>query len=244
MDDQYNENMKKRFKISLAIIVRNEKASSEVVFPKIPRKSVDEVYVIDGNSTDGTQAYYKKHKIPVYEQRVKGLGGATFEARKRCKTDAIIFFHPDGNENPKDIAKVADELRKGHAFVIPSRMMKGGFNEEDSQAFKPRKWANMSLTFIANFLWNKQHSYVTEIVQGFRGITCEAYDKLKLDKKDCTIDFQMVIRALKYTIPIYEFPTKEGKRLFGETNFKSLEIGILELKMLSREVFNSSTYAA
>lgn len=236
--------MKGKIKISLAIIARNEAASSKVIFPKIPLKSVDEIYVIDGNSTDGTEEYYKKKKIPVYQQKIKGLGGATFEARAKCKTDAIIFFHPDGNENPTDIAKIANALREGHPFVIPSRMIKGGYNEEDNQFFKPRKWFNRSLSLFANIVWNRKNSYATEIVQGFRGISCEAYDKMNLDKADCTIDFQMVIRAHKLGIPIYEFPTKEGERLFGETNFKSLEIGALELKMLTRELFDTSTRVA
>jgi glycosyltransferase involved in cell wall biosynthesis len=234
--------MAKKLTVSLVIIARNEKASSEIIFPKIPHKSVDQIYVIDGNSTDGTQAFYKKNKIPVYGQKIKGLGGATFEARKRCKTDAMIFFHPDGNEDPKDISKISAELKKGKSFVIPSRMIKGGYNEEDNQFFKPRKWFNRSMAFFVNLIWNKKNQYGTEIVQGFRGISCDAYDKMKLDKADCTIDFQMVIRALKLGIPIYEFPTKEGERLFGETNFKSIETGFAELKMLTREIFSVSTY--
>ncbi len=235
---------KRKLRVSLAIIVRNEKKSSEVIFPKISKKSVDEIYVIDGNSTDGTQAYYKKQKIPVYTQTIKGLGGATFEARKRCKTEAIIFYHPDGNEDPADITKVANAIRAGNDFVIPSRMIPGGYNEEDNQILKPRKWFNRSMALFANIVWNRKNPFSTEIVEGFRGITCKAYDRLKLDKADCTIDFQMVIRALKLGVPIYEFPTKEGKRLFGETNFKSLEIGILELKMLTRELLDPKTYVA
>ncbi len=234
--------MTRKITVSLAIIVLNEKVSSEVIFPKIPLETVEEVYVIDGNSTDGTQAYYKQHNITVFEQTIKGLGGATFEARKRCKTDAIIFFHPDGNENPSDIKKCANALRDGHSFVIPSRMIKGGYNEEDELLVKPRKWFNKALAYFVNFLWKRKKPYVSEIVQGFRGIRCDVFDQLHLDKYDCTIDFQMVIRALKYNISIYEFPTIESKRLFGKTSFNSIETGVAELIMLAREIFNKSTY--
>lgn len=229
-------------KVSLCLIVRNELQSSQVIFPKIDLKSVDEVYVIDGKSTDGTQEYFKKKGIAVYQQTVRGLGGATFKAREVCKTDAMIFFHPDGNENHKDIPKIAKLLKKGHDFVIPSRMIKGAFNEEDNQILKPRKWFNMALTFFVNLLWNDYGPFCTEIVQGFRGINCKTYDKLKLDRSDLTIDFQMVIRALKKKVIITEFPTKEGERLFGETNFTSLATGLKELEMLHNEIFNPKTY--
>ncbi|OGE32027.1 hypothetical protein A2631_02825 [Candidatus Daviesbacteria bacterium RIFCSPHIGHO2_01_FULL_44_29] len=233
---------KSKITISLVLIVRNERASSSALFSKLPLKSVDDVYVIDGNSTDGTQNFFKKKRIKVYEQTIKGLGEATFEARKQCKTKAMIFFHPDGNEDPKDIKKVAELLRAGHQFVIPSRMIKGAWNEEDSKFFKPRKWVNQMLASLANFLFNHTKSYVSEIVQGFRGINLESYDRLALDKSDCTIDFQMVIRAMKNKVQITEFPTREGHRLFGETNFKSWETGKLELKMLIREIFDLATY--
>ena len=232
----------KKIKISLCLIVRNERKSSEVIFPQIPQKSIDEIYVIDGNSTDGTQAYFKKQGVPVYQQSQPGLGGATVEARNRCKTDAMIFFHPDGNEDPKDIAKIADLLRQGAEFVIPSRMIKDARNEEDDQLLKPRKWFNQFLAFFINFIWNDYHKFNTEIVQGFRGIRCDVYDKLQLNRTDLTIDFQMVIRALKHKVKITEFPTIESDRLFGETTFGSLSTGVKELEMLHQEIVDPSTY--
>lgn len=233
---------KKKITVSLAIIVRNEYKSSKIIFPKIPKDSLDHIYVIDGNSTDGTQKYYKQQGIPVYEQKLKGLGGAALEARKHCTDDAFIFFHPDGNEDPADIELIAHYLRRGEKFVIPSRMIKGARNEEDDAFLKPRKWFNKSMALVSNLLWNESNPFVSEIVQGFRGIRCDVFDQLKLDKTDCTIDFQMVIRALKHDVPIFEFPTKEGDRLFGETNFKAIDTGTKELSMFVREVFDNSTY--
>ena len=233
---------KKKITVTLVIVARNERKSSEVIFPKIPKKSVDTILVIDGNSTDKTQEYYKKRSIKVVEQKRKGLGAAMIEARQYVKTDAMIFFHPDGNENPKDIPKLAEALRAGHKFVIPSRMMKSGFNEEDKQFLRPRKWFNQTMAFLAFVLWKRKSPYTTEIVQGFRGIYCKTWDELKIDAYDCTVDFQMVIRAHKKNIKIYEFPTIEGKRLFGETNFRSIEIGLSELRMFLREIFAPSTY--
>ena len=115
-------------------------------------------------------------------------------------------------------------------------MIRGSFNEEDNQFFKPRKWANIILMFIANTFWGSKTCKASDPTQGFRGITIKAYDKLKLDMSNLTIDYQMIIRALKVKLNIVEFSTKEGERVFGETNFKSIPTGIAELKMLIREI--------
>lgn len=232
----YGRSMPRKRTVCLCIIVRNERRSSEVIFPKIPLDSVDRCIVIDGHSTDGTQEYYDDQKILVFEQKIPGLGGATFAARQQCRCDAMILFHPDGNENPQDIAKVADLLRKGHELVIPSRMIAGGRNEEDGSFFKPRKWFNLTLAWLVNFIWNDYSPFTTEIVQGFRGIQCETFDRLGLTRTDLTMDFHMVIKALKHKVKITEFPTIEGDRLFGETNFGSLSTGTKELAMLWDEI--------
>lgn len=223
-------------KISLAIIAWNELKSSEVIIPKINRKLFDEIYLIDGGSTDGTQEYYKKQGIPVYQQTVKGLGGATFEARDRCTTDAFVIFHPDGNEDPADLDKFKPLFEKGAELVIPSRMIEGAVNEEDSEFLKPRKWVNQILVGIANMLWGSKDCKASDPTQGYRGITVKAYDKLGLDMSNFTTDYQMIIRALKVKLTIMEFPTHEGERLFGETNFKSIPTGIGMLKLLKREI--------
>jgi hypothetical protein len=223
-------------KITLAIIAKNEIKSSEILIPKINLSKFDQVFLIDGKSTDGTPEYYRKMNISVYTQKTKGLGGAVFEARKRCKTDAMIIWHPDGNENYKDTYKFQRYFELGAEFVIPSRMIKGSKNEEDDNFLKPRKWANILFVTIANMLWGNSTCKATDPTQGFRGITINAYDKLKLDMTNLTIDYQMTIRALKRKIRIIQFPTIEGKRLFGQTNFKSIPTGIAELKMLIREI--------
>ncbi len=229
-------------KTSLAIIAWNELLSSQVIFPLIDKSLFDEIYVIDGGSTDGMKEYYENHGIPVYRQQVRGLGGATFEARKRCTTDAMVFFHPDGNENPTDLNKFKQLFDLGAELVIPSRMIKGSVNEEDCKLIKPRKWTNQALVFIANTLWGDVAHHATDPTQGFRGITVRAYDKLHLDMHNLTIDYQMIIRALKEKLTIVEFPTTEGERLFGETSFQSIPTGIAELKMLWREIKIGRTY--
>lgn len=222
--------------ISLVFITKNEEVGLGEILPQMDLSLFDQVYAIDARSKDGTMERFAEYKIPVYQQSTPGLGAATLEARQHCTTDAMIFFHPDGNENHRDLVQFVDRLKRGYELVIASRMIKGSYNEDDSAFFKWRKWANLGFALLSNTLFGSRNCRVTDVVQGFRAITCAAFDRLHLDQTNCTIDYQMVIRSLKAKLKIAEFPTIEGHRIAGATNFASIPTGIAELKMLFREI--------
>lgn len=224
-------------KFALIIFTKNERKNSEKIYSEIPGEIVDAIYVIDGGSTDGTQEFWKSKNIKVYGQKYKGVGGAYESAFRNIKEDALIFFHPDGNMEPKDIKKFVKFLKEGHEFIIASRMIKSAFNEEDDQFLKPRKWFNQSIGVIANIFWGKGGNRCTDTTQGYRAFTRKAYNKLgiKIPPPNAS-DYQQIIRALKRGIKISDFPTKEGKRVYGETTFPSFKAGVAQLKVLWKEL--------
>ena len=148
-------------KIALIIFTRNERKNSEKIFSKIPFKEVNKTYVIDGNSTDGTQEFWIKKKITVFNQKYKGVGGAYESAFRNTKEDALIFFHPDGNMDPKAIVEFVKRIKKNEGFIIATRMVKGAWNEEDDQFLKPRKWFCQMLGLFANIIWSKSSNKAT-----------------------------------------------------------------------------------
>lgn len=230
-------------RVSLVFITKNEVVGLKAILPEINLAQFDQVYAIDAHSDDGTAELFAEYGVPVYSQKTKGLGAATLEAREHCNTDAMIFFHPDGNENHHDLFKFVDHLKLGYELVIASRMIKGSFNEDDHKLFKWRKWANLGFALISNTLFGTRTCRVSDVVQGFRAITCYGFDRLYLDQTNCTIDYQMVIRSLKVRLKIAEFPTIEGERIAGATNFASIPTGIAELKMLWREIVLGNSFA-
>lgn len=223
-------------KIGLALIVRNEEAGIREIVPKICRETFDDIFAIDGNSTDGTVAVLNELGVPAYAQNGPGLGAAMIDARHRASTDAIVFFHPDGNEAAEDLPKMVELLRAGRDFVVASRMIPGAVNEDDHKLLKIRKWANNGLALLANLLFAHGGNRTSDVTNGFRGISCAAWDRMRLTSADLTMDYQMVIRALKLGIPITEFPTHEGLRIAGATNFASFSTGVAELKLIWREL--------
>jgi glycosyltransferase involved in cell wall biosynthesis len=203
---------------------------------RIPWAGFSESFVVDGDSKDDTRRVFEERGIRVIRQAKPGLGAAMLEARSNCSTEGLVFFHPDGNEDPADLMVIRAFLATGRSFVVASRMIQGAVNEEDAHLFRPRKWANRLLGFTANVIWGSRRNRTSDVTNGLRGITCAAWDAMGLDSTDLTMDFQMVIRALKRNITITEFPTREGSRMAGATNFKSLDTGIAELKLIWREL--------
>jgi len=222
-------------KKTLIILTFNEIEASPKIYDKIPFDSADEVIIIDGGSKDGTIEWFEKKGRRVVVQTERGRGNAFILASKEAKGEHIVFFSPDGNEDPGDIPKLFKCLEDGADLAIASRMMKGAFNEEDVDWIRLRKWVNQAFTLIANVFWNRG-PYVTDTINGFRGLTKKTFKEVGLDAAGFVIEYQMSIRSMKRGLKIVEIPTREGQRLGGESTAKSLPTGILFIKQLFKEI--------
>ena len=55
-------------KTTLCLLVYDELAGCKTDVPRLPRDGFDDVYAVDGGSTDGTVAYLESQDIPVHKQ--------------------------------------------------------------------------------------------------------------------------------------------------------------------------------
>ncbi len=228
-------------KTTLCILTKNElpclKELLQHVIEECNLKNIQQIFAIDGGSTDGTVEFFKDNNIPVISQKNRGRGDAFHVAFKEIESDLYIFFSPDGNENIKDVEKFIEFANSGSDIIIASRMMKESYNEEDENLIKLRKWANNIFNLMANLTFRKSGKYVTDSINGYRAVKRNVVESLQLDSVDYTIEYQMTIRAFKKRLNIKEFPTIEGKRLHGETQAKSIPTGFKFLKCYFREIF-------
>lgn len=224
---------------SLILLTRNEINGLKNLIRKIPWEEVDEYFAVDYKSIDGTVKFFQKHNIPVVSQYKSGRAEAFYLGVKKAKGKYLIFFSPDGNENPADIPRLIRELKVGNDLVIASRFLKNSRNEEDNQQIKLRKWANQAFTKIANLLWGGK---LTDTINGYRAIKKSAFQNLNLDAKGFAIEYQMSIRALKLGYKISEIPTIEGTRVGGQSTSYAVPTGLRFIYFLIREIWIGNNF--
>ncbi|MGZ8196633.1 MAG: glycosyltransferase, partial [Methylosarcina sp.] len=92
-------------KTSLCLIVWNELQGCKTDVPKLPRDDFDEIFAVDGGSTDGTVEYLESQGIPVYLQPKRGLNAAYVHANNMATGDAVVVFFPKGTLPTDDLRK-------------------------------------------------------------------------------------------------------------------------------------------
>lgn len=222
--------------VALCLITWNEIEGCKYDVPRIDRSQFDQIYCIDGGSTDGTVEYLEEQGIPVYRQTRKGLNQACKDGADRCECDAFVFFHPKGSIPVEDAYKFRQYYEEGYEFVVGSRMMKESHNEEDDKLLKPRKWFVLSLGLLAGLFFKREGNTVWDTLHGFRGMTVEAFKKCDISDMSPSIDIEMVCRSYKLRIKRIEFPTTEKERIAGTTHFKAFATGKKLLRYLAWEI--------
>lgn len=222
--------------IALCLITWNELTGCKHDIPLIDKTRFQQVYCIDGGSTDGTVEYLREQGIPVYSQTARGLNQACIDGVNHCICDAFVFYHPKGSIPVADIYKFKDYFEKGYELVVGSRMMKSSVNEEDNRIFKFRKWFVLGLSLLAKILFQREGNTIWDCLHGFRGMTVDAFRKLQISNFDPSVDIEMVCRSYKFNINRIEFPTQENPRIAGQTHFKAFPTGKKLLKYIWWEI--------
>ncbi|MCB9742348.1 MAG: glycosyltransferase [Alphaproteobacteria bacterium] len=220
---------------AIVLLTLNEIDGLRQLWDDIPVDKFKETVAVDGGSTDGTREFLAERGIPVLDQSIPGRGVAFRVAADACTADRLIFYSPDGNEDPADIERLDDLLLDGARLAIASRFARGSVNEEDIHAFRPRSWVNQALTRTANLLFN-EGEYVTDTINGFRALRREDLLELDTSVKRFPIEYQISIRSMRRGWKIAELATVEGQRAGGESKALSWPVGKDHLKVLLSEL--------
>ena len=218
-------------------MIRDEIDGITQLFDKIPFGRFSEVIAIDGMSSDGSVEFLENNGINVITQTINGRGQAFRDAFDNTNSDALIFYGPDGNEDPLDIVRFIEEFEcnKNAGMVVARRLGPDSVNKEDNKLLKPRKWVNIAFNIIANLLWNR-NNYVYDTINGFRAITRDAWNTIEINTDGYTVEYQSTIRCFKHNIQIIEFPTHELQRIGNKEGSPALHTGFAFIKLLMYEV--------
>jgi glycosyltransferase involved in cell wall biosynthesis len=176
---------------------------------RIPTEWVDEVILVDDNSTDETVAVARKLPLHVvWHPHNAGYGAnqktCYLEALQRG-ADAVVMLHPDGQYEPAVIpSMVKPILEDGADLVLGSRLAEPGMALRNGM---PR-WkyvANRGLTMTENKVLG---THLTEAHTGYR-----AYSRKLLltvpflrNALDFSFDSELIMQAVHFGLRIVEVP--------------------------------------
>jgi glycosyltransferase involved in cell wall biosynthesis len=220
---------------AIVLLVLNELEGLKTLWDRIPVGEFKEVFAVDGGSKDGSREFLAERGIPVVDQPIRGRGVAFRVAAEASHAERLIFFSPDGNEDPDDIIKLDDLLLGGARLAIARRFGPGAVNEEDEELLKLRARVNDALSRLANRLFHRGPR-VYDTINGYRAIRRQDLLDLKTTVKRFPIEYQITIRSMQRQWPIAELPTKEGQRIGGIRKASSWPVGVDHLKVLATEL--------
>jgi len=219
---------------SLVLLTLNEIDGLRAVWDALPIDRFARTFAVDGGSTDGTREFFAEKGIPILDQPIRGRGVAFRVAAEATDTARLVFYSPDGNEDPADIERLDDLVLGGADLAIASRFARGAVNEEQD-LLRPRARVNQTLTWLANRLFH-DGPFVTDTINGFRALPRERLLELATTVKRFPIEYQISIRAMARGWHIAELPTVEGQRAGGESKALSWPVGKDHLKVLLTEL--------
>ena len=215
----------------------------KAIMPRIKKKWVDQIIIVDGGSTDGTQEWANENGYQVYVQKQYGFRHAYMEVWPQIKGDVVITFSPDGNSIPELIPDLISKMEESYDMVIVSRYLDGAKSEDDDFF---TGFGNWLFTKTVNILHGGEYTDVMVIFRAYR--TELAYDlgliaddayllPEKLFRTKISWEPLLSVRAIKAKLNVTEIPGDEPARIGGERKLKVLKWGASYYFQFIRELW-------
>ncbi|QRY46318.1 glycosyltransferase family 2 protein [Mycolicibacterium boenickei] len=206
--------------VSLVIPVRNEARNIAWVLEQIAG-DVDEIILVDGDSTDATLTTARSYRpdVKVVLQEGVGKGSALRTGFLAASGDVIVMMDADGSMAPQEIRHYLHFLANGYDFVKGSRFIGGG-GSLDITRF--RRLGNRFLLGVFNMLYNGD---LTDLCYGFCAFHRRYLEHLDLTATGFEIEAEMTVHAMQAGLRIAEVPSLEMPRRAGKSNLHAIRDG-------------------
>ncbi len=197
--------------IKVIIPAYNEQNSIAKVINDIP-KIVDEVIVINNNSSDNTEINARKAGATVLIERRKGYGyaclkGMDYIAKQKTKPEIVVFLDGDYSDYPEQLTAIIDPIIKDNIdFVIGSRVKE---LREDGAMTPQQIFGNWLATSLMKLFFGAKFTDLGP----FRAIKYNKLLALKMEDKTYGWTVEMQLKALKQKLNYTEVPMKYRNRI-------------------------------
>ncbi len=223
--------MYKNFKITVVIPCLNEEEAIGLVLDKIP-KFVDEVIVVDNNSTDKTAEIAHSKGAKVIHEKIRGYGRAYKTGLKNATGDIIVTLDGDHSYPVDAISYLIENLIKSDVkFISASRFP---IQNKKAMSFK-HKIGNIILSIVMSILYFR---WVRDSQSGMWIFYKEILNHMSLKSDLMAFSEEIKIEAIRNKkIGFKEIPINYSNRK-GEIKLKPWRDGFNNLWFLVKKRLN------
>ena len=197
--------------IKVIIPAYNEADSIALVINDIP-SIVNEIIVVNNNSTDKTAEVAEKAGATVLFQPQMGYGyaclkGMEYVATLSEKPDIIVFMDGDYSDYPEQLIEIVKPIIENNTdFVIGARVRS---LQEKGSMTPQQHFGNWLATSLMRILFSAKFTDLGP----FRAIKYEKLLDLNMQDKTYGWTIEMQLKALKQNLTYIEVPLKYKKRI-------------------------------
>ena len=205
--------------ISLIIPAYNEESSIGYVIDDFKDK-VNEILVVNNNSSDNTEKIARKKGARVLTGSYKGYGDALKTGMNNAMGDILVLVEADGSFFARDLGKILEYLKDAD-MVLGTRTTKQMIEQAANMDFLLR-WGNVCAAKVIELLWLfRNEPRLTDVGCTFRGIWKTAYEDIRDSLHGTGPEFspEMMVEAIRHNKRSIEIPITYSGRIGGESKF-------------------------
>lgn len=211
-DDDYSDT-------TLLIPTLNEDETITEVITSFQDEGVENILVVDGDSSDATRALARKAGAEVITQDGTGKGAGFRQALPHIDTKYFVMVDGDATYRADGFEYIVSNLRDGYDEVLGNRFAE----MEDGAMSRLHKFGNRMITLIFSLI---TRTNVKDLLTGYRGYRTSVAKSLPLSEDRFGIETELTAQTVlsgyeTTTVPISYHPRPDG----SEANLDSFSDG-------------------
>ena len=195
-------------RVSVIIPTRNEASALTHVLADLPASLVDEVLVVDSNSTDGTREVAARMGARVVAEPRRGYGRACLTGIAQASSpDVIVFLDGDYSDRPAELPHLLAPIAEGRADItIGSRL--AGSHVPGAMPWHAA-FGNRLAAFLINILFRQR---ITDLGP-FRAARADVLRRLALEETTYGWAVEMIVKGASQGFRVVEVPVSYYPRI-------------------------------
>jgi len=207
--------------VCILIPTLNEAATIGELIKDFKKEGFSNIFVIDGNSRDGTAQIAEAEGARVVLQTGRGKGQAMIQAFELLESPYVLMVDGDGTYLAREAPSLLEPVLKGQAdHVIGNRLEK----------YSPGAFTRLNLVGnrLINMLFDIAYNVqLRDILSGYRAFTLESIRELELNKTGFEIETEISVECVLKKQRVEEVPiTYLPRSKQGATKLNPVKDGI------------------